>query len=107
GGDEEAGDQPQGRARPRPRPRPRAHLRPHQGVCRHQRRLSIVGRNRFIAPSAPPSGVIQGAWPSGAIKRLRPTVLSMLVSLKTVLVAACALIDADGRVLLAQRPPGK
>jgi 8-oxo-dGTP diphosphatase len=29
------------------------------------------------------------------------------VSVKTVLVAACALIDADGRVLLAQRPEGK
>jgi 8-oxo-dGTP diphosphatase len=29
------------------------------------------------------------------------------VSRKTVLVAACALVDADGRVLLAQRPPGK
>jgi len=29
------------------------------------------------------------------------------VSAKLVLVAACALIDADGRVLLAQRPPGK
>jgi 8-oxo-dGTP diphosphatase len=29
------------------------------------------------------------------------------VSVKTVLVAACALIDADGRVLLAQRPQGK
>jgi 8-oxo-dGTP diphosphatase len=29
------------------------------------------------------------------------------VSVKTVLVAACALVDADGRVLLAQRPPGK
>ena len=29
------------------------------------------------------------------------------MSLKTVLVAACALIDADGRVLIAQRPPGK
>lgn len=28
-------------------------------------------------------------------------------SLKIVLVAACALIDADGRVLLAQRPKGK
>ncbi len=27
--------------------------------------------------------------------------------IKTVLVAACALIDADGRVLLAQRPAGK
>ena len=27
--------------------------------------------------------------------------------MKTVLVAACALIDADGRVLLAQRPEGK
>jgi 8-oxo-dGTP diphosphatase len=26
---------------------------------------------------------------------------------RTVLVAACALVDADGRVLLAQRPPGK
>ena len=27
--------------------------------------------------------------------------------MKIVLVAACALIDADGRVLLAQRPEGK
>jgi 8-oxo-dGTP diphosphatase len=30
-----------------------------------------------------------------------------VVSRKTIVVAACALIDADGRVLLAQRPPGK
>jgi 8-oxo-dGTP diphosphatase len=29
------------------------------------------------------------------------------VSIKIVLVAACALVDADGRVLLAQRPEGK
>jgi 8-oxo-dGTP diphosphatase len=29
------------------------------------------------------------------------------VSVKLVLVAACALIDADGRVLVAQRPEGK
>jgi len=29
------------------------------------------------------------------------------VSVKLVLVAACALIDTDGRVLLARRPPGK
>jgi 8-oxo-dGTP diphosphatase len=29
------------------------------------------------------------------------------VSLNVLLVAACALIDADGRVLLAQRPEGK
>jgi 8-oxo-dGTP diphosphatase len=29
------------------------------------------------------------------------------VSTKTVLVATCALIDADGRVLIAQRPEGK
>jgi 8-oxo-dGTP diphosphatase len=29
------------------------------------------------------------------------------LSVKLVLVAACLLIDADGRVLLAQRPPGK
>jgi 8-oxo-dGTP diphosphatase len=29
------------------------------------------------------------------------------VSIKVVLVAACALIDADGRVLIAERPAGK
>ena len=29
------------------------------------------------------------------------------MSIKTVLVAACALVDADGRVLIAQRPDGK
>ena len=29
------------------------------------------------------------------------------MSIKLVLVAACALVDADGRVLLAQRPEGK
>ncbi len=29
------------------------------------------------------------------------------MSVKTVLVAACALIDSDGRVLIAQRPEGK
>ena len=29
------------------------------------------------------------------------------MSTKLVLVAACALVDADGRVLIAQRPPGK
>ena len=29
------------------------------------------------------------------------------MSAKIVLVAACALVDADGRVLIAQRPPGK
>jgi 8-oxo-dGTP diphosphatase len=29
------------------------------------------------------------------------------VSVKLVLVAACALVDADGRVLIAQRPEGK
>ena len=29
------------------------------------------------------------------------------MSIKLVLVAACALVDADGRVLLAQRPAGK
>ena len=29
------------------------------------------------------------------------------MSVKIVLVAACALVDADGRVLIAQRPAGK
>lgn len=29
------------------------------------------------------------------------------MSVRLVLVAACALIDADGRVLIAERPPGK
>ena len=31
----------------------------------------------------------------------------MAVSVPLVIVAACALIDPDGRVLIAQRPPGK
>jgi 8-oxo-dGTP diphosphatase len=29
------------------------------------------------------------------------------MSLKTILVAACALVDADGRVLIAERPAGR
>ena len=33
--------------------------------------------------------------------------MNPVVSAKVVLVAACALVDADGRVLIAQRPPGK
>ena len=36
-----------------------------------------------------------------------PNVGLRAVSVKLVLVAACALIDADGRVLLAERPTGK
>jgi 8-oxo-dGTP diphosphatase len=36
-----------------------------------------------------------------------PLTSAKVVSAKLVLVAACALIDVDGRVLLAQRPPGK
>ena len=34
----------EGRARPRPRRGPRADLRPHQGICRDQRRLSVLSR---------------------------------------------------------------
>ena len=34
----------QGRARPRQGPRSRADLRPHQGICRDQRRLPVVSR---------------------------------------------------------------
>ena len=35
------------------------------------------------------------------------TLKAGLVSVKLVLVAACALVDADGRVLLTERPAGK
>jgi 8-oxo-dGTP diphosphatase len=35
------------------------------------------------------------------------TVLDLMVELKLTLVVACALIDADRRVLIAQRPEGK
>ena len=31
----------------------------------------------------------------------------MSTGIKTVLVVACALVDADGRVLIAKRPPGR
>src|SRR5436305_14719950 len=36
-----------------------------------------------------------------------PSSVQHVVSVKIVLVAACALIDADGRVLIAQRPAGR
>jgi 8-oxo-dGTP diphosphatase len=36
-----------------------------------------------------------------------PSSVQPLVSVKLVLVAACALVDADGRVLIAQRPAGR
>src|SRR5437016_11531805 len=36
-----------------------------------------------------------------------PSSVQHVVSVKLVLVAACALVDADGRVLIAQRPPGR
>ena len=36
-----------------------------------------------------------------------PTFGKQVVSVKLVLVAACALVDVDGRVLLAERPAGK
>src|SRR5262244_1900519 len=35
------------------------------------------------------------------------TLVPRAVSIKLVLVAACALIDADGRVLIAERPAGR
>ncbi len=53
-----------GRSRARQGRGPGAHLRSHQGICRHQRRLPLM---------------------------------------KLTLVVACALVDADGRVLVAQR----
>src|SRR3977135_3806366 len=54
-------------------------MRSDQGVYRHQWRLSVVGNIKAD-----------------------PTVAA-----KIVLVAACALVDADNRVLIAQRPPDK
>ena len=41
-------DQPEGRARAGQRPRPRADLRPHQGIRRDQRRLSLMIRSRRL-----------------------------------------------------------
>ena len=61
-----------------------------------------VGRERFLARG----GEI-------AVKRFaatrtdRPTPEPLAASLPVVLVAACALVDTDGRILLARRPEGK
>ena len=78
GGDEGPEGADQGRARPRQGPRPRADLRPHQGICRDQRRSTVV------------SDSIAG-----------------MADIKLTLVVACALVDPDKRVLLAQRPGGQ
>ena len=94
-------------ARPRPRQGPRADLRPHQGIRRDQRRLPLVsGRDltHLLTSAARPRLY------SIALNRLNPRLPTFgdeAVSVKIVLVAACALIDADGRVLIAQRPAGK
>src|SRR5262245_33217090 len=53
-------------------------MRSDQGICRNQWRLSVVTMARAEA-----------------------------VAIKLVLVAACALVDTDGRVLIARRPEGK
>src|SRR5262249_30061867 len=64
---------------PREGARPHTDLRSHQGVCRDQRRLPVVnGAERAKASSV-----------------------------KVVVVAACALVDPDGRVLIARRPEGR
>ncbi len=62
-GDEESENPDQGRARPRQGPRPRADLRPHQGICRDQRRLPVVTAVRALPSSFPetPMGVSEGA----------------------------------------------
>lgn len=57
-----------------------------------------------------PSTVITGRNLASPFKRpLTPGFLewSTVVSAKLLIVVACALIDADGRVLIAQRPEGK
>src|ERR1035441_7533445 len=96
-GDEEAGDQPESRARPGQRPRPGAYLRPHQGIHRHQWRLSLVTQGLTVAEGR-----------EHLVHRLNDPLTTAVyrrgckaVS-KIVLVAACALVDADGRALIAQ-----
>src|SRR5207244_6405285 len=76
---------------------PRADLRSHRGLHQDKRQLPLVGdppKARLTKPVERPF------WPPPA------NVGSKVVSAKLVLVAACALIDVDGRVLLAQRPAG-
>lgn len=49
-------------------------------------------------PDGNPDGAVSGCWSAAAATRGPAKIL---------LVVACAMIDVDGRVLLAQRPPGK
>src|SRR4029453_5867095 len=77
GSDEGAKDPDQGGAWHGQGPRPRADLRPYQRICRDQRRLPVLKRRARMA------------------------------DIKLTLVVACALVDADKRVLIAQRPEGK
>ncbi len=71
------------------------------------------GRERFLARGgehpvvrfeATRADVVPAAVPAAAPPPERPAPTG---NTPLVLVAACALIDGDGRVLLAQRPPGK
>ncbi len=120
----------------RPRARDGVDLRPHEGICRDQRRLSLVrldlsgalvlrsdASRRRVSKDTPAKNSDAARWTilrapglrSGGMRRIVPqdearalrrhSASGRLVRL--VLVVAAALIDADGRVLLAQRPKGK
>jgi 8-oxo-dGTP diphosphatase len=43
----------------------------------------------------------------GLVEAIPPNIPRRMAHLKLILVVACALVDADKRVLIAQRPPGK
>ena len=66
----------------------------------------LAGAGPGHADPAPLAAAPVGAAPVGTAPHETP-VPAAPAAVPLVLVAACALIDPDGRVLLAQRPPGK
>ena len=101
------------RSRHRPRPRHGVDLRPDARLHRHQRQLPQL-TCRFRCPSwLALAGLARPAADDRTVFSWMPgtspgvAMIGAAVPVPLVLVAAVALIDADGRVLLAQRPAGK
>jgi 8-oxo-dGTP diphosphatase len=67
--------------------------------------INRLARNFFRVNQTFPTGpaIAQTLTPQA----LTPQILTLMADIKLTLVVACALVDADKRVLLAQRPAGK
>lgn len=77
---------------------------PQKGI---KLRATILKANVLQFSFASPTTPIAWRLSPNVVKPGRSYSLVRAVNIKVILVAACALVDADGRVLIAERPAGR